>query len=108
MRCLVKREYFNCNNADFILDSLTQSFGEGLYDLVYSVDVLEHIEDDVEALGNIHDSLKPDGWFILHVPLAERDNNFYLTSKIDELIHQRACDVRDGYDLSVIFKRVEG
>ncbi len=105
--CLVKKEYFHRNNVDFILGSLIQPFGKRLYDIIYCVDVLEHIEDDVQALINIHDSLKPKGWLILHVPTAERDNIFHLTYKIDKMIQQTAHHVRDGYNPSVIYERVE-
>jgi SAM-dependent methyltransferase len=105
--CLVKKEYFHCNNVDFILGSLIQPFGKRLYDIIYCVDVLEHIEDDVQALINIHDSLKPGGWFVLHVPTAERDNIFHLTYKIDKIIDRTAHHVRDGYNPSVLHKRVE-
>ncbi|MFC1524204.1 class I SAM-dependent methyltransferase [Thermodesulfobacteriota bacterium] len=46
-------------------------FREG-FDLVLSVDNLEHIENDNQALAGIAKALKPGGCLILHVPGAER------------------------------------
>ena len=40
----------------------------GSFDLIYSIDALEHIPDDVAALRNLHDGLKRDGILILHLP----------------------------------------
>ena len=38
------------------------------YDGIYTANVLEHIEDDVEALKKIHAMLKPDSIFVVYVP----------------------------------------
>ncbi len=37
-------------------------------DVVYSLNVLEHIEDDAAALAQIHDRLRPGGRLMLYVP----------------------------------------
>jgi len=42
------------------------------FDLVLSVDNLEHVEDDVAALRKIHQALKPGGTLVCHVPAYER------------------------------------
>lgn len=41
---------------------------EGNYDYVFCFEVLEHIENDVEALKKIHDLLKKNGYLIFTVP----------------------------------------
>lgn len=38
------------------------------YDLVIGLDILEHIRDDEEAVGKIHDLLRPKGFFLFTVP----------------------------------------
>lgn len=40
----------------------------GRFDLVGSFDVLEHIEEDVEVIREVADTLKPEGGFIITVP----------------------------------------
>lgn len=81
-QCLTKKEYFHRHNTQFILGSLTQPFGEESYDLIYSVDVLEHIENDTEALKSICNGLKPDGYLVLHVPRANPEYIFRVTDKL--------------------------
>ena len=48
------------------------------YDLIYSVNVLEHIENDMEALKEIHSKLKENGVLIVFVPAHQ-----FLFSGID-------------------------
>jgi len=58
---------------------------ENLYDLVYSSNVLEHIEEDIEAIKSMKKMLKPNGLLILFVPAFNS-----LFSRIDsELGHYR-------------------
>jgi SAM-dependent methyltransferase len=38
------------------------------FDIALCVDVLEHIEDDEQAILNIQQALKPGGYFIMHSP----------------------------------------
>lgn len=57
----------------------------GRYDLVTALDVLEHTEDDVQALNLIADFLKKDGRLILTVPAYD-----WLWSGEDEIsLHKR-------------------
>ena len=41
---------------------------EGQFDLIYSSNVLEHIEDDQKALEQLYQKLKPDGALALYLP----------------------------------------
>lgn len=41
---------------------------ESTYGLIYSLNVLEHIEEDEATLQALHDCLKPDGTLLLYVP----------------------------------------
>lgn len=48
------------------------SFDEDIYDLIISLDVLEHIVADVEVLQSFYRALKPHGWMVLHLPLRHQ------------------------------------
>lgn len=43
-------------------------FADGTFDFVFALEVLEHIEDDVEAMREIRRILKPDGFLVATVP----------------------------------------
>ncbi|MCW9708408.1 class I SAM-dependent methyltransferase [Fodinibius salsisoli] len=38
------------------------------YDFAICIDVLEHIEEDRRVMGNVHQSLRPGGYFLMHSP----------------------------------------
>lgn len=68
---------------------------QGAFDLVCAFDVLEHVEDDVSALGQWLDWLRPDGLVCLSVP-AHRSR----WGAGDEWAgHHRRYDRRDLVDL---------
>ncbi|HAJ99300.1 MAG TPA: methyltransferase type 11 [Bacteroidales bacterium] len=55
-------------NVKFMQRDLS-SFVEPIqYDLILSVDVMEHIEDDQEVLSNLYQSLKPEGKLLINTP----------------------------------------
>jgi SAM-dependent methyltransferase len=56
--------YYQCNLSDrlFIEE----------FDAICAFDVLEHIDDDVAALKNMHDALKPGGTLVITVPADRR------------------------------------
>jgi SAM-dependent methyltransferase len=49
-------------------DAVALPFGDGTFDAVFIFDVLEHIEDDARALGEIRRVLRPGGKLLLTVP----------------------------------------
>lgn len=55
---------------EFITRDLLSSggLGEREFDYVICIDVLEHIEQDMEAMINMVRSLKPGGFFLMHSP----------------------------------------
>ncbi len=63
---------------------------DGSYDYVYSSNVLEHIDDDVDALRSLRRVLRPDGKIVLYLPAFQR-----LYTVIDAAIgHRRRYDAR--------------
>jgi SAM-dependent methyltransferase len=57
------------HRIDFRLADLTQPLPEeNHFDLALSVDVMEHIEDDVAVFRNFHRVLKPGGYVIVNTP----------------------------------------
>lgn len=56
---LTKRGFVCYENLDEI---------KKLYDIIYTSNVLEHIEDDVASLKKLHSKLKPNGQIAIYVP----------------------------------------
>src|SRR6185436_1551197 len=55
------------------LDISRNSYPElEIYDTIVCLNVLEHIEDDIEALRNMHKLLRPGGRLLLYVPANPR------------------------------------
>jgi len=52
------------------LDLTTIPFGADSFDAIYCSHVLEHIQDDKKALGELFRILKPGGWAVLQVPIT--------------------------------------
>jgi len=55
-------------NATFAIEDLTQIKHENKFDLAISVDVMEHIPDDVGVFRNLHRSLRPGGKLLVNTP----------------------------------------
>ena len=97
----------NCRFATADVTELTY-FEE--FDLIVSVDNLEHVEDDVRAMTNLRHALVPDGVLVLHTPgyhrrwpvLAKRVNfevpghvrPGYLPEELSEKLGLAGFDVR--------------
>lgn len=56
------------NNVQFKQQSLTQLSEENCYDFSLCIDVMEHIRGNRLVLEKIYKSLKPGGYFYLHMP----------------------------------------
>lgn len=65
---------------------------EERFDLLTSVDVLEHVEDDLGFLRSLRDATNPGGTLILHTPAAPQRR--YLAQFEEQHDH-----VRDGYSI---------
>ncbi|MFP4288173.1 MAG: class I SAM-dependent methyltransferase [Bacteroidales bacterium] len=90
------------SNASFILADLTQYSKPDTYDLILSVDVMEHIEQDEMVFSNFHRSLKSQGQLVISTPSDQGGsdvNHHHDTSFIEE-------HVRDGYGKDEITQKL--
>jgi SAM-dependent methyltransferase len=56
------------SNLEFIQLDATRMPFENEYDAIGAFDVLEHIDDDMAVIRNVHKALKPEGYFLVTVP----------------------------------------
>lgn len=59
-------------------------FEDGAFDVVTTLDVIEHVDDDVGALRELHRVLRPGGLLLVAVPAF-----MFLWGKQDEVSHHR-------------------
>jgi len=103
--CRKRQEAEGPDNLEFLLRDITEPLGEELYDFIYAIDVLEHIEDDEALLANFHRALKPDGVLLIHTPLEVVGQRHFLR----RFAHYHvAGHVRDGYAESDLLKKMRG
>lgn len=90
------RDFFQkekAGNVRFTLQNLAGYVDPEAYDLILSVDVMEHIEEDEQVFSNFYESMKPDGLLLISTPSDQGGSdvtNHGDASFIDE-------HVRDGY-----------
>jgi SAM-dependent methyltransferase len=89
------------NRVIFEKADLTTYVDEKQFDLILSVDVMEHIEEDVLVFKNFHTSLNNNGMLLISTPSdqggsdSHDHNHDAVTGFIDE-------HVRDGYNIDEI------
>ena len=72
-------------SVEFIQFDAKQGVLPESFDMIAAFDVIEHIDDDVAAISNIHQMLTDGGYFIVTVP-----QHMFLWSKLDEIVkHKR-------------------
>lgn len=88
-----------------IVEGKAQDIKEiGGYDLIFSIDVLEHIEDDVGTLAAIRQALQPGGYLILHLPRRHQEHRRFLSAF---KAHVTPDHVRDEYTENEIRSKLE-
>lgn len=86
------------NKVKFVVGDLTKFVQADTYDLAISVDVMEHILEDVEVFKNINASLKKGGMLLISTPSDQGGSDVHgdeESSFIEE-------HVRDGYNIKEI------
>jgi len=59
-------------NLYFREGDITNLGDDLLFDLIFSIDVLEHLENDIEVLSRWRRIIHPVGWLVLHLPLRHQ------------------------------------
>lgn len=81
------------------------------YDLIYSIDVLEHIHDYADVLDRLVRALRPGGLLFIHVPSIEQRNWFRATDAeaANDFRDHRAGDdhVREGFEKAALISDLE-
>lgn len=92
--CREIAEATNTKNVEFKVGSILDLPDKNRFDLVVSVDMLEHIEDDIGALKEMYDAMAPNGILMVHVPALYRRYPVWKKSlNFDVKTH-----VRTGYE----------
>jgi SAM-dependent methyltransferase len=92
------------DRASFETGDLTQLAGSDAYNMILTVDVMEHIEDDEKVFSNFFRALRKDGILIISTPSDKGGSDVHDnddSSFIDE-------HVRDGYGKDEIIKKLRG
>ncbi|MCK6606548.1 MAG: methyltransferase domain-containing protein [Ignavibacteriaceae bacterium] len=100
------REYFTSqkiNNVSFHVEDLRNISHENRFDLIVCVDVMEHIHEDVEVLGNYHRALKPGGFLVINTPSIYGGSDVHDDHE-ESFIGEHA---RDGYSFEDLRDKCE-
>ncbi|SHG50965.1 Methyltransferase domain-containing protein [Fodinibius roseus] len=71
------------------------------FDFAICVDVLEHIEEDLQVMNNIHRALKKGGYFLMHSPSVYSEED---AGEEDSFVDEHA---RTGYSKEDIRRKLE-
>src|SRR4029078_3753826 len=85
-------------NVRFEVQDLTKYVNQNSYDLVVCVDVMEHIEEDVQVFKNFYASMKQGAMLVISTPSDQGGSDVHgddQSSFIEE-------HVRDGYNIKDI------
>jgi len=90
-------------NVSFRTGDLAEFVEPGTYDLVLSVDVMEHIEEDTRVFQNLCRSMKPGGMLLISTPSDQGGSDVHGTGE-QSFIEEH---VRDGYNRDEIEKKLK-
>jgi|YelNatPaOPRAMG01_1025707.scaffolds.fasta_scaffold00265_38 SAM-dependent methyltransferase len=85
----------NISNVSFGIEDLTEINHQNKFDLIVSVDVMEHIVDDVKVFQNFYNALKPGGFLLINTPSIYGGSDVHEENE-KSFISEHA---RDGYSL---------
>ncbi|MEW6558438.1 MAG: class I SAM-dependent methyltransferase [Elusimicrobiota bacterium] len=92
-QCILKRDRQNIRNIEFIQDNLENFSGTNAFDVIYSIDVLEHIVNDRTVFMSFYRALKRGGILLIHVPNINQKRHFKQFETWEQNDH-----VRNGYE----------
>lgn len=95
--CRVLTNEFHLNNVSFSYLDITKAYGKSAYDLIVTIDVLEHVKDYTKVLRNFHQLLQRNGLLYIHVPQPHQKRIF---SSLRQWHHEE--HVREGISKEVL------
>jgi predicted SAM-dependent methyltransferase len=97
-------DLYDCPNICLKTDLTATSFSSDTFDAIICIHVLEHIEQDRQAIQELFRVLKPEGWAIISVPIRLDQKTFEDPTITEPEERERAFGERQhfriyGYDL---------
>jgi len=93
--CKTIQRHCRVSGITLVLADLQHLPFSGAFDVVYSIDTLEHIPDDIGALRNLRDALRDDGVLILHVPRSRFEQKTILP--VARKIPRHVCEIATNH-----------
>jgi 2-polyprenyl-3-methyl-5-hydroxy-6-metoxy-1,4-benzoquinol methylase len=90
-------------NVSFATEDLTSFIKKEAYDLILSVDVMEHISDDELVFRNFFGSLRPGGMLLISTPSDKGGSGVHDHGTEESFIDEH---VRDGYGIDEIRQKL--
>jgi SAM-dependent methyltransferase len=91
-------------NVIFETGDLTTFVKTDTFDLILSVDVMEHILEDEKAFTNFYDSLTNDGILLISTPSDQGGSDVHEHKEESSFIDEH---VRDGYNINEIREKLK-
>lgn len=99
--------FFNAigrKNVLFEKADLTAFSKSDRFDLILSVDVMEHIEEDETVFHNFYDSLTQEGMLLISTPSDQGGSDVHNHEEGESFIEEH---VRDGYNINEIREKLQ-
>ncbi len=90
-------------NVTFAYADLTAFTDASAYNLILSVDVMEHILEDVQVFRNFHASMQPGGMVLISTPSDQGGSDVHDHDE-ESFIEEH---VRDGYNINEIQEKLK-
>jgi 2-polyprenyl-3-methyl-5-hydroxy-6-metoxy-1,4-benzoquinol methylase len=101
----------NLTNLSFVEADLMTLKKTAAYDLIYSIDVLEHVPDFEHVMDNLVAALRPNGQILIHVPSHDEVVMFQASTRRPADVYREARTgddhVKEGFDLGEVCKVLE-
>nr|NQU94489.1 class I SAM-dependent methyltransferase [Bacteroidota bacterium] len=99
------------NNIRFEYADLTKFVRGDAYDLIISIDVMEHIEEDVKVFENFYQSMKPGGLLLISTPSDQGGSDVHDHHHDEDYVNDGTASfvdehVRDGYGIADITEKL--
>ncbi len=91
------------DSVSFGIEDLTKINYQNKFDLILSVDVMEHIEEDILVFKNFYNALKKDGFLLINTPSVYGGSDVH-GNEGESFISEHA---RDGYSLEDLKNKLE-